>query len=246
MLSHRNGCSAARSPAVLRLGCCRRAREKWTPSFGSVGAGEGPREKPRFRAARRHPGSFDDRAVRAVDRRRASGRGTKPVLLRAAVRFAARQGCPLPIPSRPLAHHAEAWSGRGDRQSGSSTPNRVTGALPPAGLRWPGAGAHTSRAGKRAAPGCARSSRCCRSRRAVSGSLELPGGGKALRIVKRRHRSCGPAGSGSPGASEENRFAREVGAIRRLPRELGDPKRVKRHEARHSPSFGKPRTRQAT
>jgi hypothetical protein len=72
--------------------------------------------------------------------------------LRAIGCHAVRQGCPPPIPSRPLVPRAEAWSSRGDRQSGSSTPNRVTGALPPAGLRWPSVGAHTPRAGKRAAP----------------------------------------------------------------------------------------------
>jgi len=39
---------------------------------------------------------------------------------------------PALYPSRPLVPRAEAWSGQGDRQSGSSTPSRVTGALLPA------------------------------------------------------------------------------------------------------------------
>jgi hypothetical protein len=63
---------------------------------------------------------------------------------------------------------------------------------------------------------------------------------KALRVVERRHRSCGPAGSdpkrsvqrkaGSCAESEQNAASRA---------NLGDPKRVKRHEARLSPASGR-------
>jgi hypothetical protein len=152
--------------------------------------------------------------------------------LRAFGRHAVRLGCPPPIPSRPLVPRAEAWSSRGDRQSGSSTSNRVTGALPPAGLRWPSAGAqHVGARGNGPLPGVLDLHVGCRCRRGAFGSPEAsrwakgaPGRGMPepfmrsgrKRLARERQRKTGShAESGQHAAS---------------PRKFGDPKRVKRHE----------------
>jgi hypothetical protein len=78
------------------------------------------------------------------------------------------------------------------------------------------------------------------SRRAASGSPVVVRRSKALRAVKRRHRSCGPAGSGSKrsvrGKPVRVRRRKNTPTHRA---NAGDPKRVKRHEARHSPRPGK-------
>jgi hypothetical protein len=127
--------------------------------------------------------------------RRTSGRGAPKGLSGLLGRSVVRQRCPLFDSSRPLAPCARAWSGRSDRQSGSSTPSRVTGALPPAGLRWPTScpSGHGAR-GNGPLPGVLDLHVRCRKSTSASGS---PGArrSKALRVAERRHRSCGPAGS---------------------------------------------------
>jgi hypothetical protein len=65
------------------------------------------------------------------------------------------------------------------------------------------------------------------------------GGRRRSGSCDRRHRSCGPAGSDPNGASEESRFARWVGAKRRLTARTGNPKRAKHHEMRCSPGAGR-------
>jgi hypothetical protein len=123
--------------------------------------------------------------------------------------------------SRPLEPRADAWSGRGDRWSGSSTPSRVTGAPPPAAFDG-----ERRRPNRRSACGVTGRSRVCsiftsvaevherylaRSRSSWSwprrnegpsaseetrlGRTTLTHGWKALWVVELRHRSCGPEGS---------------------------------------------------
>jgi hypothetical protein len=71
----------------------------------------------------------------------------------------------------------------------------------------------------------------CRSLRVASGSPEAPRRRKALRVVKCRHRSCGPAGSDSLG-SVRGKPVRVRSRDNTPPHRAnpGDPKRVKRHE----------------
>jgi hypothetical protein len=86
-------------------------------------------------------------------------------------------------------------------------------------------------AGQRAATGCARPSRWLQK---PTGSFRFSGAArrqKALRVVKRRHRSCGPAGSGSLGSVRGKPVRSRSRNNTPPPRaNLGDPKRVKRHE----------------
>jgi hypothetical protein len=156
--------------------------------------------------------------------------------------------CPTRVPaldpSRPLVLRGQAWSGRSDRQRGSSTPSRVTGACRPRPSMADRPRELRRRAGRRAAPGCARPSR--RLQKSMSGAWSArfrPGRGlgetsnlasnEETRSREKR-RLSGERRPGSPhagtvhavrqqairnGASEESRFARGVGTRRRPPRE---------------------------
>jgi hypothetical protein len=71
----------------------------------------------------------------------------------------------------------------------------------------------------------------CRSRRVAFGSPDAARRQKALRVVKCRHRSCGPAGSGSLGSVRGKPVRARCRDNTPPPRaDPGDPKRVKRHE----------------
>jgi hypothetical protein len=141
--------------------------------------------------------------------------------LRAIDPHAVRQGCPPPIPSRPLGPRARSLveSGRPvERELDSQPGNRCSAAR---GLRWP-----TPASNSRPARGVTGRSRVCSTFTSVaevgerylvcsrsSWSRPRRNGGpssseetrlgrtapthrwKALRIVERRFRSCGPAGN---------------------------------------------------
>lgn len=177
--------------------------------------------------------------------------------------------CPTRVPafdpSRPLVLRGQAWSGRSDRQRGSSTPSRVTGACRPRPSMADRPRELRRRAGRRAAPGCARPSR--RLQKSMSGAWSArfrPGRGlgetsnlasgeensfarkastqrcKAPRVAQCRNRSCGPAASDPKrGVRGKPVRARSRNNTPSPARTQGDPKRVKRHEARHSPALGR-------
>jgi hypothetical protein len=163
------------------------------------------------------------------------------VPLRAIGRAAVRQGCPPLISSRPLALFARSLVGSGrpvKRELDSQPGNRCFAAR---GLRWPTSALNTLARGV-----TGRSSGVldlhvgCRSRRRASGSPGAHRRWKALRVVECRHRSCGPAGSGSP-RSVRGKSVRALGRNNTPTHRtnFGDPKRVKRHEARRSPRPGR-------
>lgn len=193
---------------------------------------KGRGEEPRFRAARRHPGSFDGLTVRAVGRKAGLGTRGRSMPLRAIGRHVVRQGCPPPIPSRPLVPRARSLveSGRPVKRELDSQPGNRCFAARSAfdgrrqrSTRW--------RAGQRAATGCARPSRwlqkptrsfrfagrCSAAEGAPGREMPAPfmrSGGK--RLARERQRKAG-----SHSESEQHAASRA---------NLGDPKRVKRHE----------------
>jgi hypothetical protein len=120
---------------VLRPGLPRRAREKWTLSlrlrWSQRKAVVKNRGSERCEGTRvRSTASPFARQVEGGPRGTARAGATPRFLERAEPDKGTRFDS-----SRPLEPCAEAWSGRGDRRSGSSTPSRVTGAPPPAQSR---------------------------------------------------------------------------------------------------------------
>jgi hypothetical protein len=106
---------------------------------------------------------------------------------------------PALYPSRPLVPRAEAWSGQGDWQSGSSTPSRVTGALLPAAFDG-----HRRRLA-RSAGGVTGRSRVCSTFTSVAEVDER----HQVRSLSSRSR---PRRSEGPSSSEETRPERKGAA----------------------------------
>jgi hypothetical protein len=233
---------------VPRPGSSRRPREKWTPSPAPWEPAEGRGEEPRFQATQRHPGSFDGSTVRAAGRKADLGARSTPEPLRAFGCFAVRQGCP---PRSEQASRASCRSLVGswrsaERELDSQPGNRCSAAR---GLRWPPSALDTPTGGvTRRSWACSDLTLVSRSRTNAFGLPEAFADRRRPRSWNAGTRSCGPVGSdpkkGVRGKSVRARSRRKMPTHR----VAGDPKRVKRHEARHSPgSRAKARrARQAT
>jgi len=139
--------------------------------------------------------------------------------------------------SRPLAPRAEAWSGRSDRRSGSSTPSRVTGApLPAAFAGRPRRLKAAAVRGNASLPGVLDLHVGCRSRRLAFDSSDPGGGGRRSGSSK-----AGTVHAVRREAIRKERQTRVGSSGNRSKKPLhranpDDPKWMKRHEARHSPA----------
>jgi hypothetical protein len=132
---------------------------------------------------------------------------------------ASRASCRSLVESgRPVKRELDSQPG--NRCFAARWPSMVGASAQPAGVR-----------GNGPPPGVLDLHVGCRSRRAAFGSPDAARRQKALRVVKCRHRSCGPAGSDSLGSVRGKPVRTRSRDNTPPPRaNLGDPKRLKRHE----------------